>query len=144
MPDMPDWTQVFLPFSPWIGRMWGPSLNHCYPRPMKTFPVITSIAVALAACALRGRAQEWPRFRGPNGTGLSHTKTIPTKISDADINWKVELPGTGHSSPVLWGERIFLTTTGDKSRGISVLCPDPQDGRGVWRRDFSLSPLPRH
>jgi len=111
---------------------------------MKTFPVITSIAVALAACALSSRAQEWPRFRGPNGTGLSHAKTIPTRISDADLNWKVELPGTGHSSPVLWAERIFLTSTGDQAGGLSVLCLDAKDGRLLWRRDFSLTPFPRH
>src|SRR5206468_5025647 len=144
MPDMPDWTQVFLPFSPWISRMLGPSLNRCYTKPMKTFPVITSIAVALAACALSSRAQEWPRFRGPNGTGLSHAKTIPTRISDADLNWKVELPGTGHSSPVLWAERILLTSTGDQAGGLSVLCLDAKDGRLLWRRDFSLTPFPRH
>ena len=113
-------------------------------RQMKTSQATALFAAVLAGCALTGAAQEWTRFRGPNGTGLSHAKTIPTKISDADINWKVELPGTGHSSPVLWGERIFLTTTGDKSGGISVLCLDAKDGRVVWRRDFSLSPFPRH
>src|SRR5438094_805013 len=111
---------------------------------MKTSQATAFFAAFLAGCALTGAAQEWTRFRGPNGTGLSHTKTIPTKISDAEINWKVELPGTGHSSPVLWGERIFLTTTGDKSGGISVLCLSALDGRVLWRREFSLTPFPRH
>ena len=81
-------------------------------------------------------AQEWTRFRGPNGSGISHAKTVPTKISDADLNWKVELPGTGHSSPVLWGERVFLTCTGDKSGGFSVLCLNVKDGKTIWKRDF--------
>ena len=71
------------------------------------------VAASLPAFVLNSAAQEWPRFRGPNGAGISHAKTIPTKITDADIHWKVELPGTGHSSPVLWGDRIFLTSTGD-------------------------------
>src|SRR2546430_9812936 len=96
---------------------------------MKIFPAKTSMAVALAACALTSAAQEWTRFRGPNGAGLSHAKTIPTKITDADINWKIDLPGTGHSSPVLWGERIFLTSTGDKSGGISVIYQDRKSTR---------------
>jgi outer membrane protein assembly factor BamB len=111
---------------------------------MKTLRASTSIAIVVAAFGLNSQAQEWTRFRGPNGTGISHAKTIPTKITEADINWKVELPGTGHSSPVLWGERIFLTSTGDKAGGISVLCLSAQDGRLLWRRDFSLTPFARH
>jgi outer membrane protein assembly factor BamB len=111
---------------------------------MKIFQTTTAITIALTSCMLRGVAQEWSRFRGPNGTGISYVKTIPSKISDSDINWKVELPGTGHSSPVLWGERIFLTTTGDKSGGIFVLCLSVKDGRLLWRRDFPLTPFARH
>src|SRR6185436_16124996 len=91
-------------------------------RRMKISSIALAGTVTLALLILPGAAQEWPRFRGPNGTGISPAKTVPAKITDSDINWKVELPGTGHSSPVLWGERIFLTTTGDKSGGISVLC----------------------
>jgi len=102
-----------------------------------------SIAV-LGVCALCCSAQEWTRFRGPNGTGISHAKSIPTKITDADIKWKIELPGTGHSSPVLWGERIFLTSTGDKAGGLSVLCISAKNGKVIWKRDFSLTPFKRH
>src|SRR6266536_6034720 len=111
---------------------------------MKTIPASGFIAFALAGATLTCLAQEWTRFRGPNGTGVSHAKTIPTKITDADIQWKADLPGTGHSSPVLWGNRIFLTTTGDKAGGISVVCLDAKDGRVLWGRDFPLAPFPRH
>src|SRR5580765_5276525 len=111
---------------------------------MKTLLAVTFITIAAEACAFNGIAQEWTRFRGPNGSGISQAKTIPTKITDADINWKVELPGTGHSSPVLWGERIFLTSTGDKSGGIFVLCLSAADGRLLWQENFSLNPFSRH
>ena len=111
---------------------------------MRTLSAARFFTFALAATALNCVAQEWTRFRGPNGTGISHVETIPTKITDADIQWKVELPGTGHSSPVLWGERIFLTSTGDKAGGISVLCLNAKEGGLFWRRDFSLTPFPRH
>ena len=111
---------------------------------MKTLPSTSLIPVALAACALTCLAQEWTRFRGPNGTGVSRAKTIPTRITEADLNWKMELPGTGHSSPVEWGEKVFLTSTGDKSGGLSVLCLSASDGRLLWRRDMPLSPFPRH
>jgi outer membrane protein assembly factor BamB len=98
----------------------------------------------LTTLTLSSPAQEWTRFRGPNGTGISHAKTIPTKISEADLRWKVALPGTGHSSPVLWGERLFLTSTGDKAGGLSTLCLNARDGRLLWRRDFPLTPFARH
>jgi len=100
--------------------------------------------VLLCLSVFRCPAQEWSRFRGPNGTGISHAKTIPTKITDADIHWKLELPGIGHSSPVLWGERVFVTTTGDKAGGISVLCLSAKEGKRIWKRDFSLAPFKRH
>ena len=80
----------------------------------------TCLLTLLLSLTDHSLAQEWTRFRGPNGSGISYAKTIPTKISSADINWKIELPGSGHSSPVLWGDRIFLTSTGDKS-GIAEL-----------------------
>src|SRR5687767_14323472 len=92
---------------------------------------VTGMAILALSCT----AQEWTRFRGPNGTGISHAKTIPTRISDSDNNWKVELPGTGHSSPVLWGERIFVTSTGDKTGGLTVPCLSAKDGSALWKHE---------
>ncbi len=63
--------------------------------------------VLLACSCPTASAQEWTRFRGPNGSGESETDSIPAVWSDADDNWKVSLPGVGHASPVLWGDRIF-------------------------------------
>ena len=102
------------------------------------------MAVSLSIIIFPLKAQEWTRFRGPNGSGISNAKTVPSKIGDADVNWKSELPGSGHSSPVLWGERIFVTCSGDKSGGISVLCLSAKDGKVLWKRDFPLSPFVKH
>jgi outer membrane protein assembly factor BamB len=110
---------------------------------MKSFFTLLP-AVAITFLSLATSAQEWTRFRGPNGTGISHSKGIPTKITDADINWKIELPGIGHSSPVLWGDEMFLTATGDKAGGLSLLCINPKSGALLWRHDFPLTPFPRH
>jgi outer membrane protein assembly factor BamB len=100
--------------------------------------------VALAVLGAELPAQEWTRFRGPNGTGVSHAMTIPTNLTAGDVNWKIELPGVGHSSPVLWGDRIFLTCTGDDAGGLTVLCLSATDGKLLWRRDFPLAPFTRH
>lgn len=110
---------------------------------MNLSPLFLVLGVSASAAAPLF-AQEWTRFHGPNGTGISHAKTIPTHVSDADINWKVELPGTGHSSPVLWGERLFLTTTDDTAGGVSVLCCDARNGKQLWKHDFALKPSHRH
>src|SRR5205085_6349907 len=84
----------------------------------------------LLACGSPSVAQEWTRFRGPNGQGISDAKTIPVEWKNADFNWKVDLPAGGHSSPVLWGEKIFLTCADDeKSAERQVVCLHADDGR---------------
>src|SRR5437899_11332203 len=105
--------------------------------------VITTAAAAVLMLTqtLTVPAQEWTRFRGPNGTGISDAKGIPSNIGDSCLSWKVELPGSGHSSPVLWGDKLFLTCTGDKSGGISVLCLNARDGKQEWKQDFELKPF---
>jgi len=106
-------------------------------------PLQTTLVAALLF-TMSASAQEWARFRGPNGTGISPAKTIPAKPTEADINWKIELPGSGHSSPVLWGERLFLTATDPAKGGISVLCYDAKSGKQLWRSDHSLPRSHRH
>ncbi len=100
--------------------------------------------LALFALIATPSAQEWTRFHGPNGTGISHAKTIPTKLSDTDVNWRVELPGVGHSSPVLWGNKLFVTTCDSRSGGVRVLCHDALTGKQLWRHDFKQAPFTPH
>ena len=72
--------------------------------------------VALALCiglASVANAQNWPSFRGQNGAGVSDGKALPiTWDAEKSINvsWKTPIPGLGHSSPIVWGDRIFVTT----------------------------------
>lgn len=89
-------------------------------------------------------AQEWTRFRGPNGSGLSHAKTIPAKWTAADFNWKVKLPGAGHSSPVIWDGKIFVTAADGQAGTFFVLGFNLVDGGELWRREFALLPFPKH
>jgi outer membrane protein assembly factor BamB len=100
---------------------------------------LLSFVVAIAAlCSLPPGAegQEWTRFRGPNGTGESETSTIPASWTDKEANWKIELPGVGHGSPVLWGEKIFLLSADPKTATRYVLCYNAADGKQIWRRDY--------
>ena len=80
---------------------------------------------------------EWPRFRGPNGSGLGTVVHLPNPINEAAINWKTKLPAEGHSSPVISGDRIFLTCA-DKAAGKrTLLCANAKDGSITWTKDFN-------
>jgi len=82
------------------------------------------------------RAQEWTRFRGPNGSGISNARTVPVSFTEQDFNWKVELPGFAHSSPVMWGDRIFVTSADEESARRHVFCLNVADGAPVWRKSY--------
>jgi outer membrane protein assembly factor BamB len=103
---------------------------------MGTFQAIVGcgLALALAPCA---PGQEWTRFRGPNGSGVGAAPTLPARWAEKDYNWKVPLPGVGHSSPVLWGERIFLTSAEEDTGKRLVLCLHAHDGRRLWSREYA-------
>ena len=75
---------------------------------MRVFATVVTLAV-LAGSA-NPLAQNWPQFRGPSGQGLSEETSLPVSWSDSDnVYWRTELPGPGHSSPVVWGDRIYVT-----------------------------------
>jgi outer membrane protein assembly factor BamB len=97
------------------------------------------IALALlVAFVMPARADHWPRFRGPNGQGISDAKTVPVKWSPQEYNWKIELPGGGHSSPVVWDDKVFVTCADEKALKGIVLCVRASDGREVWRKECGL------
>jgi outer membrane protein assembly factor BamB len=81
-------------------------------------------------------AQEWTRFRGPNGSGQSNAESIPAKWSDDDYNWVVDLPGSGHSSPVVYAGRVFVQSADPETGTQYVLCFSGDDGRMIWKQEF--------
>lgn len=81
-------------------------------------------------------AQEWTRFRGPNGNGIAADVNFPSAPTEEDFKWKVELPGLGHSSPTIWGNRVFLMSADPDSGLRYVLCLDAKTGEEVWKVAF--------
>lgn len=77
-----------------------------------------SLAVLAVCLPAVGRGDEWPQFRGPNGSATSPEKNLPADWSTGqNIAWKTKLPGYGWSSPISWGDKVFLTTAvTDKQR----------------------------
>ncbi len=89
-------------------------------------------------------AEEWNRFRGPNGSGFSAATTVPIEWDTDDYNWIVELPGKGNSSPIAWGDKLFVTSADEKAKTRSVQCLKVADGSEVWRKDVSFGPYKKH
>ena len=83
--------------------------------------------------------QEWTRFRGPNGQGVSDAKMIPVKWTENDYNWKIELPGGGHSSPVLWADKLFVTSSDQRAGHSVLLALNALDGKELWQKKYVLS-----
>jgi hypothetical protein len=88
-------------------------------------------------------AQEWNRFRGPNGAGVSATK-FPVQWAAKDYLWSISLPGRGHSSPVAWQDHVYVSAADDKSGKRFVLCVNAKDGKTIWHCDFADAAYQMH
>jgi len=88
--------------------------------------------------------QQWPRFRGPGGAGISAYANIPTQWNgktDEGILWKSKVPLPGRNSPVVWKDRIFLSGADPNNR--QVYCFDATNGQLLWTCDVPTVPLPK-
>ena len=114
---------------------------------------IVLIAFASSVAAQHTDPRFWAQWRGPHATGVSSTANPPLEWSETkNVKWKVEIPGRGSASPIVWGDRIFLTTAvpadvqgeaqhaprgGVQQRGLHrflVLAVDRKTGKTVWER----------
>lgn len=96
--------------------------------------VVRLVCAVVALVSGIAGADDWPRFRGPNGSGVSDSTGIPVEFGPAkSLLWKTAVP-FGRSSPVIAGDRIFLTAS-DAAK-LTVLCLDRANGRILWRRDI--------
>jgi len=78
-------------------------------------------------------AKYWARWRGPSGQGVVSGTGYPDSWSGTEnVKWKVPVPGNGNSSPIVWGDRIFLTTGYDSGRRLSVVALRRSDGMKLW------------
>lgn len=101
---------------------------------MKTYLLSFTLAAQLAAAAQPG---DWLQFRGPNGSGIVAETNLPTRLAVSDIAWKTTLPGRGLASPIIVGERVFVTSaSGPDQDRLHVMCFSARDGAKLWERQF--------
>jgi outer membrane protein assembly factor BamB len=87
---------------------------------------------------------DWPRFRGPNGSGVAPAANTPASFTSTDFNWSIELPGKGHSSPVVIGKKIFVTCGVPETGRRSIICIDADTGQNLWQRDYDSLTFKQH
>jgi len=96
------------------------------------------------ALALLLGTQDWPGWRGPSRDGRSPETGFPTRWSPTEnVKWKAPIPGQGHSSPIVVGERVMVTTCLDEGGERKMLCYSTADGRRLWERALFKAPLER-
>ena len=132
---------------------------------MKRTSMITVVAISLAVLGTAQEHGHWPHWRGPAATGAA-PDPIPVHWSDEEnVTWKIELPGRGVATPIIWGERLYLTTSvptepdaaaeeapreaGSEGRGrrgmtpteqsFEVWCLDRKTGETLWKEVASVA-----
>lgn len=103
------------------------------------------LAAVLGVIAFAGtRGEDWPAWRGPRGDGTSLETDLPIHwdgTTGQNVRWKVPLVGSGHASPIVWQDRLFLVSCDEMRHERLLLCYDRRDGRLLWQRTVLNSPL---
>lgn len=108
---------------------------------MQFLPILTAVVLLAGASS---HAEDWPMWRGPRLDGTSLERDVPTKWSATEnVAWRTELPGGGHASPIVWGDKLFTIAADPESEERLLLCLDRKDGRIAWRQTVLKSPMER-
>ena len=111
---------------------------------VKMFRCLTKhlVLAGLIFCVTTLGRANWPQFRGPLGNGdIPNGTDLPLSWSEKkNVAWKIMLPGRAWSSPVIWGDKIWLTAADEKGHKLTVLCVDANSGRIVFKKQlFSVA-----
>ena len=104
-----------------------------------------AVTALLVLSAFTAQAADWSRFRGPGGNAFSDEKGLPSKWSDSaedGLVWKVGLPGAGASSPVISGDKIFVTCFKGELPALEriLVCASRKDGKILWQKSVKANP----
>ena len=109
-----------------------------------TLTTLGLLLIGLSGSPTIAAAENWPCWRGPRGDGTSHEQNVPVEWNteaSKNLLWKVKTPGEGHASPIVWGDRIFLSTCVLETRTRVLVCLDSKNGDVLWKRAVIKAPL---
>lgn len=103
--------------------------------PAEMMKPILALLIALSLGLLANAADEnWPRLRGTNGSGVASAASIPAEWTEKDFLWKIDLPGIGHGSPVVWDDKIFVLCADAETSERKPTCVNAADGSLLWSK----------
>jgi len=107
--------------------------------------LIFSLSLLIGSASSSDRNENyWTRFRGADGHGIDSIGIAPTSWEKSDFRWNIRLPGTGHASPVVWNDLIFVTSSDDESDKGYVMAIDERNGELLWQKEFKVTDLKMH
>jgi len=108
----------------------------------KTSPGLRLLILILISPVSSVRSENWPCWRGPRQDGTSIETNVPIHWSaTSNVLWKTELPGFGHSSPIVYGDHIFTVSAMDETQSRLLLCLGRKSGKMLWQRTVLTAPL---
>jgi outer membrane protein assembly factor BamB len=109
-------------------------------QPSRRLVLATALLAACTVASIQA-ADNWPHWRGPNANGTTTTGQFPTKWDPADVHWKIQLPGKGTSTPIVWNDRIYLTCPSD---GQDAVLAFDFSGKLLWETKLGPEIPPKH
>ncbi len=104
-------------------------------RSMGIVSVVFLVGLAIIVTGKEISESNWPCWRGPSGQGYSDDARVPLQWSEQhNVLWKANLPGRGNSTPIVWGDRVFLTAASPDGNERYLLCIGTRDGKVLWQR----------
>jgi outer membrane protein assembly factor BamB len=102
-------------------------------------------ATAVAVASVGARAANWPQWRGPGGQGISDEEQIPLEWSSTrNVAWKTPVAGQGHSQPIVWDNRVFLTSDIEGAPAVGHKAPEHRIEGEIFKHPDSLGSDKRH
>ena len=106
------------------------------------FLCIAPTLISLSGVVAPARAENWPQWRGPRGDGSAEAAPLRWNGETGQgVAWKAPIPGVGHASPIVWGDRVLLVTCLEDDQQRALICLDRDSGKKVWQREVVRSPL---
>ncbi|MEI6233709.1 MAG: PQQ-binding-like beta-propeller repeat protein [Planctomycetota bacterium] len=100
--------------------------------------VVGLVCVATVVCASAVRAENWPNWRGPNYDGSTSETNLPDTLNlDKNLAWKVAAPGRGGATPIIWGDKVFISSADDATKELYAVCYNRKDGAVLWKQKLS-------
>jgi len=107
-------------------------------QPLSSFFQTALLGLTLLS-AVSSQAANWPNWRGPNYDGSSPAKNLPTTFSQTEnVVWAANLPGPSASSPIIWENKVFVSSLDNRTKGLMAICLDRQTGKELWKEQVGI------